>query len=314
MNDRLGDIQDAIPAWALDGDDDEDNKENEGGDIEMGEKKKQAEEETPKYMTHFFDEIDGIKGDIEAVKDGTRRIGEINEEALEATSTAKEAELSDLLQPLINKTNKKAKRTKTLLGLLKEENEKLQESGEIKASDLRIRENLINTLTRKFIDEMKLYQNAQQKYKQDIKNKVARQVKTIKPDATEEEIENVMRSEGGRDALYKEKVLAGGVNDSINTAYAKTAGKYADVLTLENSVAELHQMFLDFALLTEQQGELLDQIEFQVKSAGDYIEDANVDLHDSIEYQKKIRQKHCWIILIVLACTIVALFATGILP
>lgn len=48
------------------------------------------------------------------------------------------------------------------------------------------------------------------------------------------------------------------------TTYAKVAGKYQDVLTLEQSVAELHQMFLDFALLTEQQGELLDQIEFQV--------------------------------------------------
>ncbi len=34
---------------------------------------------------------------------------------------------------------------------------------------------------------------------------------------------------------------------------------------LEASVAELHQMFLDFALLTEQQGELLDQIEYQVR-------------------------------------------------
>lgn len=37
-----------------------------------------------------------------------------------------------------------------------------------------------------------------------------------------------------------------------------------DVLTLEASIAELHQMFLDFALLVEQQGELLDQIEYQV--------------------------------------------------
>jgi len=42
------------------------------------------------------------------------------------------------------------------------------------------------------------------------------------------------------------------------------ADKYQDVLTLEASVAELHQMFLDFALLTEKQGELLDQIEHQV--------------------------------------------------
>ena len=48
------------------------------------------------------------------------------------------------------------------------------------------------------------------------------------------------------------------------------ADKYQDVLTLEASVAELHQMFLDFALLTEKQGELLDQIEHQVSLIGNY--------------------------------------------
>ena len=50
-------------------------------------------------------------------------------------------------------------------------------------------------------------------------------------------------------------------------------------------------MFLDFAVLTEQQGELLDQIEFQVKNAADYIEDGNVQVYESIQYQKKIRKK-----------------------
>lgn len=78
-----------------------------------------------------------------------------------------------------------------------------------------VRENLCNTLTRKFIDEMKTYQNAQQKYKTDIKKKVARQVQIVKPDATDEDIDAVMRSEGGRDALYREQILAGGVNDQI---------------------------------------------------------------------------------------------------
>lgn len=177
----------------------------------------------------------------------------------------------------------------------------------------RVRENLCNTLTRKFIDEMKAYQSAQQKYKTDIKKKVKRQVQIIKPDATDEDIDEVMRSEGGRDALYKESILAGGVNDQVKTTYAKVAGKYQDVLTLEQSVAELHQMFLDFALLTEQQGELLDQIEFQVKQAGDYVEDANVDVYESIVYQSKIRKKQCWIILIVVVITVILLFALHII-
>lgn len=94
----------------------------------------------------------------------------------------------------------------------------------------------------------------------------------------------------------------------ILTTYAKVAGKYQDVLTLEQSVAELHQMFLDFALLTEQQGELLDQIEFNVTKATDYVEEANVETHQAIKYQKSIRKKQCWIILVVVIVVAVVLY------
>lgn len=152
---------------------------------------------------------------------------------------------------------------------------------------------------------MKLYQQSQQKYKTDIRKKVKRQVQIVKPDATDEEIDQVMRSEGGRDALYQQSILTNTVNDQVKTTYSKVAGKYQDVLALEQSVAELHQMFLDFALLTEQQGELLDQIEFQVKQAGDYVEEANVDVYEAIEYQRKIRKKQCWIMLIVVVVLLV---------
>lgn len=79
----------------------------------------------------------------------------------------------------------------------------------------RVRENMVTTLTRKFVDEMKIYQQAQQQYKTDLKSKVKRQVLVVKPDATDEEVDAVMKSEGGRDALYKERILAGGVNDQI---------------------------------------------------------------------------------------------------
>ena len=72
----------------------------------------------------------------------------------------------------------------------------LNRNGELTSSFLSplssIRENLCNTLTRKFIDEMKIYQNAQQKYKTDIKKKVTRQVQIVKPDATDEEVDMVM--------------------------------------------------------------------------------------------------------------------------
>jgi len=89
---------------------------------------------------------------------------------------------------------------------------------------------------------------------------------------------------------------AGYVSDeSISTisriAYDKVTERYQDVLILEASTAELHQLFMDFALLTEQQGEYLDQIEYHVKSAGDNVEEGNLKIHKALRYLKKIQKK-----------------------
>lgn len=325
MNDRLADLGDDVPAWARD--------HNATDDIEMGyvskstkkssddfdwqveseeEPASSKEKEDKSAMDAFFRDVDSIKKDIEMIEKVTKRIAEINEESVLSVSEAREKELSQEMQPLISATNARAKKTKNLLSVLKDENKGLKKK--LNVSDMRVRENLCNTLTRKFIDEMKLYQSAQQKFKADIKKKAERQILTVKEDATPEEIDQIMKSDGGREGLYQQTFLAGGVNDNIKQAYTKVAGKYQDVLALEQSVAELHQMFLDFALLTEQQGELIDQIEFNVKSAADYVEEANVDVYHAIESSKSIRKKQCCVILIAIIIAIVLLFSLKIIP
>ena len=79
------------------------------------------------------------------------------------------------------------------------------------------------------------------------------------------------------------------------TTKVKVAGKYQDILTLESSIAELHQMCLDFALLTEEHGNQLDQIEFQIQRAGDFIDDGNDHVVDAIKYQEKINKKRWYV-------------------
>jgi t-SNARE complex subunit (syntaxin) len=89
---------------------------------------------------------------------------------------------------------------------------------------------------------------------------------------------------------------------------------HRDVLKLEQSVMELHQMFVDFALLTNQQGELLDQIEFNVHAAEEFIQGGNEDLTVAIEIQSSIMKKQCCIIITVLIIGVIIMFATGFLP
>jgi len=116
-----------------DDDDDDENFDNEAdGDVEMQKTPQQAT-----HMIHFFNEVDSIKNDIDFVTKATKKIGDINEEALQATTTEKENELSKRLRPLIDSTNNRAKRTKNLLGLLKEETAKLAREEKLNTSDKR---------------------------------------------------------------------------------------------------------------------------------------------------------------------------------
>jgi t-SNARE complex subunit (syntaxin) len=148
MNDRLADLGDDVPAWARDHDRDATN------DIEMGYISKSTkknpddfdwQEEEPEEepasssdkgaMDAFFRDVDSIKEDIEVIEKVTKRIGEINEESVLSVSEAREKELSQEMQPLIAATNKRAKKTKNLLSVLKDENKGLKKK--LSVSDMR---------------------------------------------------------------------------------------------------------------------------------------------------------------------------------
>ena len=148
MNDRLADLGDDVPAWARDHDRDATD------DIEMGYISKSTkktpddfdwQEEEPKEeaasssdkgaMDAFFRDVDSIKEDIEMIEKVTKRIAEINEESVLSVSEAREKELSQEMQPLIAATNKRAKKTKNLLSVLKDENKGLKKK--LSVSDMR---------------------------------------------------------------------------------------------------------------------------------------------------------------------------------
>lgn len=160
-------------------------------------------------MQDFFGDVEIVKTNIQVIKDATLKISQINQNVAQATTNEKEQDFSHELEPLVKTTNKKATIAKQILQRLREDTERLKTSnaGTKQTPEIRIRENLANTLTRKFVDVMKEYQNAQTKYKTDIKKKVKRQVQIVKPDATTEEIDAVFKSGGGSGEVLKSAIL-----------------------------------------------------------------------------------------------------------
>ena len=168
---------------------------------------------------------------------------------------------------------------------------------------------------REHVQAVKELQQQKQNYKDDVKKKVARQVRIVKEDATEEEIDAVMAT-GGAEQLLEKAILSTSTlhtaNDAVREVFEQAQDKFRDVLKLEQSVLELNQMMTDFALVVEQQGELLDQIEYNVHAAHEFVEGGNKDIEVAIDYQKSIRKKQCCILITVLILAVVLMAVLGV--
>merc|ERR1712093_537533 len=122
------------------------------------------------------------------------------------------------------------------------------------SSEARIRTNMQSTLSRKFMELMTEYQDIQQRHRDQYKERVQRQFKIVKPDATEDEIEQKLS--GNSQNIFADMLLTKQHREAQN-AMADIQEKHEDIMKLETSIKELHQLFVDMAVLVEGQGELL---------------------------------------------------------
>lgn len=283
-----------------------------GADLEMGHQGKRGSQyASPGFMDSFFQEVEQVKRNLKQIRAASKQIQGIDTEQNMAVDSKDEAAYSKKMNDIVTQTNKVAKQCKGTLDDMKAETARIKSSSGSEQNELRIRENLVNTLTRKYVETVKEYQKRQQDYKDNVKAKVSRQVHIVKPEASEEDIETLMQ-DGTVGDVFKNAIMNNVAAAPIQEAAQMAQEKYRDVIRLEESVKELNQMFLDFALLVEQQGELLDQIEYQVHAANDYVQEGNVDIEKAIDLQKSIRKKYCCVIITVLIIAVVIMAAAGL--
>lgn len=140
-----------------------------------------------------------------------------------------------------------------------------------------------------------------------IKNKKRQQneriIKGLSPTISDKDLEEALKNPTN---FTKLKILSNDPDEIIIGKLKNATEKYNDLLQLESNIAELNQMFLDFALIIDKQCDLLDKIELGVKFTDEYINDGNNQLCDAIKEQRKykIRQMCLYFIFFVVIIVI----------
>uniref|UniRef100_A0A8C5L361 Syntaxin 3 n=1 Tax=Jaculus jaculus TaxID=51337 RepID=A0A8C5L361_JACJA len=235
------------------------------------------------FMDEFFSEIEETRLNIDKISEHVEEAKKLYSIILSAPIP--EPKTKDDLEKLTAEIKKRANNVRNKLKSM----EKHIEEDEVRSSaDLRIRKSQHSVLSRKFVEVMTKYNEAQVDFRERSKGRIQRQLEITGKKTTDEELEEMLES--GNPAIF---------TSGVKGLHLLQQGRHKDIVRLESSIRELHDMFVDIAMLVENQGEMLDNIELNVMHTVDHVEKARDETKRAVKYQGQAR-KHlrlCWLYL-----------------
>lgn len=250
------------------------------------------------FMDEFFAQVEEIRENIDKIQANVEEVKKKHSAILSAPQTDEKVkqELEDLMADIKKTANKVRAKLKVM-----EQNIEQLEQTQMMSADFRIRKTQHSMLSQKFVEVMTDYNKTQTDYRERCKARIQRQLEITGRMTTNEELEEMLES--GNPAIFTQGIIM--ETQQAKQTLADIEARHADIIKLENSIRELHDMFMDMAMLVESQGEMIDRIEYHVEHARDYIETAKQDTKKALVYQSKARRK-C-IILIAVAVIVVVI-------
>lgn len=253
------------------------------------------------FMEDFFQEVEQIREMIDKIQANVEEVKKKHSAILSAPQSDEKTkqELEDLMADIKKTANRVRGKLKGI-----EQNIEQEEQTNKSNADLRIRKTQHSALSRKFVEVMTEYNRTQTDYRERCKGRIQRQLEITGRATTNEELEEML--EQGNSAVFTQGIIM--ETQQAKQTLADIEARHADIIKLENSIRELHDMFMDMAMLVESQGEMIDRIEYHVEHAMDYVQTATQDTKKALEYQSKARRKK---IMILLCLTVLGLIAAS---
>ncbi|KAJ7994145.1 hypothetical protein DPEC_G00262870 [Dallia pectoralis] len=236
------------------------------------------------YMEGFFRRVEEVRGLINKISSELEEVRKKHGVILSAPNTDEKTK-DDLVQ-LTNdiKTNANSVRVK-----LKSMEQSLpkEDASKWASIDFRIQKTQYTVLSRKFVEVMTEYNETQVSFRERSKGRIQRQLEITGRVTSNEELEDMLES--GNPSIFTSDIIS----DSQITRQAlnEIESRHQDIIRLESSITELHAMFMDMAMLVENQGDMINNIEKNVSNAVEYIVSAKEETKKAVRYQKKSRRK-----------------------
>ncbi|XP_039980883.1 syntaxin-11-like isoform X2 [Xiphias gladius] len=151
---------------------------------------------------------------------------------------------------------------------------KLEEAHGSNSAITRISRTQYACLSNGFRDAMFDYNEAEMSHRENCKAQIQRQMEIVGREVTGEEVEEMI--ETGQWNIFTDNIVTEG--KTARSALSQIEKRHQELVDLETRIESIHEIFLDIALLVEEQGPMLTSIQTNVQKTDECIQDALVKL------------------------------------
>ncbi|XP_062324034.1 syntaxin-11b.1 [Osmerus eperlanus] len=137
-------------------------------------------------------------------------------------------------------------------------------------------------LSNSFRDAMFEYNEAEMNHKENCKTHIQRQMEIVGREVTGEEVEEMIES--GKFDVFSENILKEGM--TTKSALNQIEYRHRELVDLENRIQSIHEIFLDVALLVEEQGPMMNTIQTNIQQTDASLQEALVKLERAKRHDK----------------------------
>lgn len=216
-------------------------------------------------------EIQSIQESIAQYNDNVGQIQKLHARLVDTTDDAAVERYNQQLQDLVDKNRSISDKLRNRIKALQRQGG----SGQIGM----IRKQQTELVKTKFMDAIQSYQRVESESRQKYKNRVERQYKIVRPDATAEEVKAVVEDDQGGQ-VFSQALMNSNRYGDARSAYRDVQERHRDIKNIEKTITELAQLFNDMSILVEQQDE-------QITVINDTIKDVEKDVETGLNYTGK---------------------------
>lgn len=240
---------------------------------------------SPNGMDSFYSELQILKDNLATYREYVTRISELHSRSMGNTDAGSierdKSQLNDLTNTSRSLSNDIKKKIETL-----QRDRRPGTEGEIRSEQVAL-------ISRKFLEAIQNHQQIEQQYRTKFKQRVERQFKIVKPDATPEEIKVVV-DEGGGEQIFTQALQSTTRYGAARMAYQEVQERQAEIQKIEYTLSELAQLFNEMSLLVEKEDEVIGGIEREAADTAVHAEQGLKHTEKAVKSARSARRKR-WI-------------------